>query len=407
MNPSGNDERYLSAREAADELGVTLPTLYAYASRGRLRSEAVPGNPRAKRYPREDILRLKQRKEMRSDPDVAAPRTLDWGVPVLDSAITLIEKGRLYYRGRDAIDLARSARVEEVAALIWTGDAARAVELFSAPSPRRPTLPRQVSGLEPIERCQVALPLVGATDLAAYDLKPAAVAATGARILRLLASVASGRTKRGGDLPQILQSGWAPDDPSVAEPLRCALILSADHELNVSAFTARTTASAGATPYDVVGAGLAALKGGHHGGHTRRVAALLREVGTPGGARHALADRLRRGEPIPGFGPHPLYPSGDPRARMLLELIAEIAPGSAALELASAVVEAVHELLGEYPTLDVGLVTLAQALDLPEGSPIMLFALGRTLGWIGHAIEQYGEDRLIRPRARYVGEHPE
>src|SRR4029079_4791002 len=106
----------------AAELGISLATLYAYASRGMLRSETVAGDPRARRYPKEDVLRLKEKKELRKDPEKAAPKALSWGIPVLESAIPLIQDGRLYYRGRDAIELARTATVEEVAALIWTGD---------------------------------------------------------------------------------------------------------------------------------------------------------------------------------------------------------------------------------------------------------------------------------------------
>src|SRR5947208_11026624 len=116
------EDRFLTAQEAAAELGISLSTLYAYASRGMLRSEAVPGEPRAKRYPREDVLRLKERKELRRDPERAAPKALHWGAPVLESAITLVENGRLYYRGHDAVALARTWSVEEVAALIWTGE---------------------------------------------------------------------------------------------------------------------------------------------------------------------------------------------------------------------------------------------------------------------------------------------
>jgi len=198
---------------------------------------------------------------------------------------------------------------------------------------------------------------------------------------------------------------WAPGRPEAAGPIGAALILAADHELNVSAFTARCVASANASPWDVVAAGLAALKGSRHGGHTERVEALFREAGTAAGARRVLADRLRRGEPIPGCG-HSLYPDGDPRGTALLEMAKEIAPGSPAVECALAVAEAYRELIHEHPTIDHGLVALSRALDLPQHTPLALFALGRTIGWIGHAIEQYGANKLIRPRAAYVGEMP-
>ena len=396
-------DRWFTAQEAAAELGVTLATLYAYASRGLLHSEPVPGEPRARRYPREDVLRLKERKELRKEPERAVPKALHWGgTPVLESAITLIEGGRLYYRGRDVVALARSRSVEEVAALIWTGQPDDAAELFAG---KAPDLPPKKTDLPPIERCQVILPLAGAADPASWDLRPRSVAATGARILRLLGRVASGGPASGG-IATILQKGWVPGRPEAAGPISAALILAADHELNVSAFTARCVASAAAAPYDVVSAALAALKGARHGGHTRRVEAIFREAGTAENARLALADRLRRGEEIPGCG-HSLYPDGDPRGRALLEIAAEAAPGSSAIALAQELAEAIHDLLGEHPNLDFGLVALARALELPPDTPLALFALGRTIGWIGHAIEEYGLDRLIRPRAAYVGEAPD
>ncbi|HYG62800.1 MAG TPA: citrate synthase, partial [Thermoanaerobaculia bacterium] len=278
-------DRFLSAQEAAAELRVSLPTLYAYASRGMLRSEAVPGEPRARRYPREDVLRLKERKEMRREPERVAPKALDWGAPVLESAITLVRGGRLYYRGHDVVELARQRTVEEVAALIWAGSFAAAEELFQGDPPELPLL--ALPELGPVERCQVALPLAGAADLAAWDLRPRAVAITGGRILRLLARVAAGAEK--GPAPagvaEALQQGWAPGRPEASGPIAAALILAADHELNVSAFTARCVASSQANPYDVVTAGLAALKGRRHGGCTERMEALFREAEAGSGPR--------------------------------------------------------------------------------------------------------------------------
>src|SRR5215210_1386974 len=113
-----DDPAYLTAQETAIALGVTLPTLYAYVSRGLITSEPVPGEPRTRRYRREEVERLQARQELRRHPENAAPRALAWGEPVLDSALTLIEGGRLYYRGRDAIELSRRLSVEEVAALL-------------------------------------------------------------------------------------------------------------------------------------------------------------------------------------------------------------------------------------------------------------------------------------------------
>lgn len=402
--------RYLSAQEAARELGISLPTLYAYVSRGLIHSEAAGGSKRTRRYWAEDVQKLKERQEQRRDPAKAVETALHWGAPVLESAITLLANDRLYYRGYDALELATLRSVEQVAVLIWTGELASAGSaLFSqawgALPPQCQAVRPHLTGLSPVEVFQVMLPLTAVNDLAAYDLRPAAVAQTGARILRLLTTLAAGDAPKGLDIAQTLQRGWTPHDAQAAVLLNAALILCADHELNVSSFTARCVASAGSTPYQVVLAGLAALQGIKHGRVTERVELFWREASTPEGVRSTLANYLKRGETIPGFG-HPLYPQGDPRGRLLLELTTAAYPELPAVKLAQAMVAETFELIGEYPTVDFGLVTLAQALSLPAGGAITLFALGRTIGWIGHAIEQYQLDRIIRPRAQYKGRQP-
>jgi citrate synthase len=401
-------DRYLTASEAAAVLGVSLPTLYSYVSRGMLRSEPVAGHPRVKRYLREDVARLVERKEIRSDPAKAAARSLHWGAPVLDSSLALIDGGRIYYRGRDALELAQLASVEEVAALLWSGDPKEAGTLFTKQSEE---LPREIkdvlkrtSHLGPVERCQLALPLGAAVDPAAYDLRPMAVARTGARILRLLVSAMCGAADP-GLIDVSLQEAWLPRRKTAAAALRAALILCADHELNVSTFTARCIASARATPYEVVIGALAAMKGRRHGGHTAEVEALFRETGRARRLREILVNRLRQGERLPGFG-HPLYPNGDPRAALLLSFASKLGRG-AVLEIAGSLVEVARSLTGEHPTVDFALVTLARSLGLPAESPLALFSLGRAMGWIAHAIEQYADARLIRPRARYIGLNPE
>lgn len=356
----------------------------------------------------EDVRRLKQRKERRRNPEAAVEGALHWGTPVMESGITLISDGRLYYRGRDVLELASRFGIEEVAALIWTGDPVEASRLF----PAHPELSSRVrgafagvGGLGPVERCQVLLPLAGAGDAVAYDLRPAAVARTGARILGFLASVAAGGEENSSGVAETLRLGWGVPDEEAATLIDAALILCADHELPVSTFAARCVASAGATPYAVVEAGLAALGGVRHGGQVELVEAFLRETEAEGDARAVIAGRLRRGDGVPGFG-HSLYPDGDPRGAELLRLVAETYPEDPAGELCRAVAREVLDLIGESPTVDFGLVAVGRVLGAPPGGAVALFALGRTVGWIGHAIEQYESGSLIRPRARYVGEQP-
>lgn len=400
---------YLTAQEAAQELDISLPTLYAYVSRGLIRSEATRSSKRARRYRTEDVQKLKERQAQRRDPAKVAESALHWGAPVLESAITLLTDDRLYYRGYDVLELATRGTVEQVATLIWTGElvndpAALFGSAWSPLPPRCQEVREHLGGVPELEAFQILLPLAAVDDLAAYDLRPPVVAQTGVRIMRLLATIVGGE-QAGDTISQRLRQGWAQHDPQAAGLINNALILCADHELNVSSFTARCVASAGATPYQVVQAGLAALQGAKHGRMADRVEAFLREAGSLAGVQAAIAGYLRRGELIPGFG-HPLYPAGDPRGRLLLDQTAAAYPNSPALALTQAVAAAVFELMGEYPTIDFGLVALAQALNLPQGSAITLFALGRTIGWIGHAIEQYQLDRMIRPRAQYVGKQP-
>jgi citrate synthase len=403
-----SETRYVSAREAARELGVTLATLYTYVSRGLIRSESSGARRRTRRYRWEDVQKWKQRKEARNNPTKISENALHWGMPVMESALTLIAGGQLYYRGHDATVLAQHHSVEQVAALLWTGNMEDATALFSGElegiSPLGRKLPAYLHDFMPVERMQIILPLLAASDIAAYDLRPAAVAQTGARILRLLVLIATEAGRERQSLAHTLQSAWTPDHPEALPLLSTALILCADHELNVSTFTARCVASAGSTPYNVVCAGLAALQGPKHGGMTERVEAFLREAGSPEGVRAAMAGRLKRGEDIPGLG-HRLYPDGDPRGRLLYTRLHQTYPGHPALVLGDVVLRAVHGLLGE-PNIDFGLALLARILNLPPGAAMTLFALGRSIGWIGHAIEQYETGQLIRPRARYIGQQP-
>ena len=396
---------YLTAREAADALRVTRATLYAYTSRGLVRSEPIPGRTRERRYHREDVERLVERTATRRDPSRTATGALRWGGPVLESGITLIQDGFFYYRGQDALALAATSSIEAVATLLWGARDADASRLFEQPSAltRRELAPLEARSHEPLTLLQAALPIAAERDVASYDLRPPAVRQTGARILRLFTTLI-GRSDARQPIHRILQSVWAPKRDAVADVIRAALVLCADHELNVSAFVARCAASAGATPYDIVSAAMATLKGTRHGGAATHVLDLVRQAGSAKGARAAITERLRRGERVPGFG-HPLYPSGDPRAAMLIQL-ARTSGNEAAWRPFQYLFKAGLDVLQDEPNLDSGLAAVTLAYRLPREAPILLFALGRTIGWIAHAIEEYETARVIRPRARYVGPPP-
>ncbi len=407
-----------TASEAADELKISVNTLYAYVSRGLIRSESGPANGRDRRYNAEDVRRLKARREQRRDPLKATETALHWGNPVMESGITEIRDGQLYYRGLDAVSLARDYSAEEVAAFLWTGELRRKVpvsadtESGDVPAPPNPEawsdavalVQRTATDLSATQRFQVVLPLIGAADPAAHDLRPAQLDRTGGRILNAMARIATLTGSDEAKLPvaQLLQRDWAPGFVPAAALIDNALVLCADHELNTSTFAARCVASTGASLYGVVIAGLCALQGVRHGGSTERVSDFLHAVAAQGRPGPVIAGYLRRGEPIPGFG-HPLYPAGDPRGQALLEAIFRTCPSSSALSLAKETELAVGQLLEARPNIDFGLVVLADCLQLPSGAPLTLFALGRTVGWVAHAMEQYASGEMIRPRARYVG----
>lgn len=399
---------YLTAEEVSAALGISKATLYSYVSRGLLRSEEGKGKSRAKRYLAEDVTRLQQRKAQRSNPAQAAATALHFGDPVLESAITLIADGQCYYRGQLVTDLAHSQPFEAVAALLW-GSQLDAHTLFAAEQQGLPrTQPVELALRPPIqgatlaEQFQLALLQAAPTDLGAYHVEANAVMRTGVRILHRLTQVATA-SETPGRIAERLQRAWRPQEPMISPWLDSALILCADHELNISSFTARCVASAGSTPYAAVVAALAALQGYKHGGASERVAACLAAANyDPQGT---VRDYLRRGETLPGFGHH-LYPAGDPRGRFLLELAQRVRPMAPVLATAAAVTETAWQAIQLAPNVDFGLVVLAQALELPPAAPFTLFALGRTAGWIGHVIEQYALNQMIRPRSRYVGSQP-
>ena len=396
------EHAWLSAADAARALRVSRATLYAYVSRGFIRSQAAPGSTRERRYARDDIERLRRRTEERRDPDKAAAHALQWGVPILESSIAFIDGASLYYRGHDAVALARSRSLADVAALIWTGtfDAVWSTR----PMKVAPASARSTSDLSFVARAQSMLAREAASDPLALDLRADAVALSGWRILHVLTAAAARPHAAAATIDLTLAREWGVAARGV-DVLRSALILCADHELNVSSFTARCVASAGSHPYAVVIAGLSALEGTKHGGVSARVESMLESVRR---ARHlpaALADRLRRGERIDGFG-HPLYRDGDPRATALVDMLRERYAASRELAFILQFARDAEAVAREKPNIDFALAAVARVLRLPAGSPLTLFAIGRTIGWIGHAIEQYATGQLIRPRAKYVGPVP-
>lgn len=383
-------------------------TLYSYVSRGLVRSEAGPPGTRERRYNAEDVRALLGKQSARRDPasaihgavQEAVGSALNWGTPVLDSALTRIAEGVLSYRGQDAALLSDTATVEEVAALLWTGDSDGWAQL---PLRARLNLSAHPRAALSAEAFAYALTHAGTHDVTALDTRPDALPAQAARVINLLYATLERHqgVPPAPDLPlhARLARAWGVSDD--AEVLRRALVLLADHELNVSTFTARVAASGGASLHHATLAALCALQGPRHGlaaldahdliGHAMQV-----------GARSALRDATRRAGHPPGFG-HRLYPDGDPRARSLLGALSGHAPAHQAVLATLQMQQTALEETGQHANIDLALATLLHTLGRGPADTLAFFALARTAGWLAHIIETLISGQIIRPRARYVG----
>lgn len=398
---------WLTAVQALELLGVRPQTLYANVSRRRIRAKPDPKDPRRSLYHEGDVQSLARKRGGPRKAEIVAAGAIEWGDPVLPSAISTVAASRLWYRGQDAAALSESRTLEQIASLLWETDETLGLDATAATARSAPR-ERAV-----VQRNRPARPVTGGTRAATR-----AVTALQSVFLALAARASTDPPTRGRSLPvlraeaadvlasvsdSLLGPGQTPlheraartwGRPGAADILRRALVLLADHELNASTFATRVTISTGASLSAGVLAGLATLTGPLHGSAGIAVLELMgaAERQSPMVAVRAC---LEQGQPVPGFG-HPLYPEGDARARALmsgLELPAQY----------EQVAEIVEDLVGERPAIDFALAAVTRSYRLPTEAPLLIFALARTVGWLAHALEQAATGHLIRPRARYVG----
>ncbi|NTF87221.1 citrate synthase [Agrobacterium rhizogenes] len=371
---------WLTAEQALTLLGTKTQTLYANVSRGRIRAKPDPADTRRSLYFTDDVKRLAARHAGRRKTETVAAEAIQWGDPVLPSALSTVSDGRLFYRGQDVAKLAEHATLEEIAVLLW--DMKRPVRLEGQGGDKRlPALSAAFSALA--GRATTDLPSLGRS-LPALQNEAESVFGTVAIALAPGASTVL--------LHERLATAW--NRPDASDLIRRCLVLFADHELNASTFTARITASAGATLSAAALSGLATLTGPLHGGAWQSVRTLVTRAAAIG-AEEAVRGYLAEGRPVPAVG-HPFYPDGDARAKALLACF--ILP-----PLFAEVRSVAEDLVGERVNVDFALTAMTSAYHLPEDAPLIIFALARTVGWLAHAMEQATSGHLIRPRARYVG----
>ncbi len=361
------------------------------------------------------------------------------------SAITAVDgaAGRLYYRGYEIAEVVERLTFEETTALLWFGDVpdADASAAFRARLAGTRGLPAAVLAAlrtlprdcHPLDALRTGISAAAASDPDARASDRDANLRKACRLMTLVPeTVGAWHRMRTGREPLpprtdlghaayvlYLMEGREPA-PDVARVLDVGLTLHADHELNASTFAARVAVATLADLHAAIVAAIATLKGPRHGGANDDVLAMLREIGDPARAEAFVADRLgsraglsrtERADPrarMPGFG-HRVYRVDDARARVLRGLarsMAEATGRERLFEVAERVYAAVTARTGLPVNVDFFSAVVYDALGIAPDLCTSIFAIGRVAGWCAHALEQYADNRLIRPRADYVGSPP-
>lgn len=353
------------------------------------------------------------------------------GVVVGASSVSDVvgDKGELIYQGYNIHDLATYSTFEEVAFLLWNKRLPTRAELdelkraigskYSLPKEVIDHLRRYPAEADPTDVLRTAVSTLEFYDPAARDLSPAATKQTSIKLTaQFPALVATAdRLRRGLEpvdpLPDeniatnflYMLKGERPSEHD-AKLFDVCLILHADHELNASTFTARVVAGTLATVYASVVAAISALSGPLHGGANTNVMKTLLEIGEVDNVENFLKASLAAKKKIMGFG-HAVYKTEDPRATHLRRFsrdTGERAGNTKWYEMSRKVEELMMSEKGLYPNVDFYSASTYYMLGIPLALYTPIFAVSRITGWTAHILEQYADNKLIRPRAEYVGE---
>jgi citrate synthase len=400
INMKNSDEPlYLNADEAAAELSISPATLYAYVSRGLIRSEPTNEGARGRRYRAEDVRGLKNRRA----PLVEGQGLKSADLPVMDSSVSTITEDGPVYRGVRATMLAETATFEQAATLLWDAKTSDPFAKGNLPhlSPAMLEIISAAKHAAPIDRAVAVLSLATEADPTAFNSTVEGRAITGAKIVRLVVAAMLQTSPKATPIHEQIVEAWSLSHPRASDLIRRTLVLLADHELNPSTFTVRCAASTGISLYDAVLTGLPALKGPRHGGVGPQASRLL-DLLLSGDVPTIIRERVALGERFPGFG-HMVYRDGDPRAVSMFDALVK---AGADKHLTVEIPDRIREATGAFANCDYALAVMRRTLDMPPGCETTMFAMARTAGWVAHASEQLESKKLIRPRARYVGPAP-
>jgi 2-methylcitrate synthase len=352
------------------------------------------------------------------------------GVVVSESKICFVDgiEGRLLYEGYNIHDLAEHATFEEVAYLLWHGDLPTKAQLdrLRRDLAAARTLPDPVMGLmkafpkgaPPMDVLRSAVSALGIYDPDAHDDSPDANVRKSVRLSAQIGTIvaAAERLRTGKPpVPPDPESGHAANflhmlwgkkaDSDSVRALDIALVLHADHELNASTFAARVTAATLADMHSAITSAIGTLKGPLHGGANENVMRLLLKAGQPANAVPTVEAMLAAKQKVPGFG-HRVYKTEDPRAthlRRMSEALTRQHGMPQYYEMSRAIEEYMLKAKRIYANVDFYSATVYYALGIPIDLFTPVFAVSRISGWSAHVLEQYADNRLIRPRAEYVG----
>lgn len=350
------------------------------------------------------------------------------GIVAASSSISSIIDGVLTYRGINIDELAEHAEYEEVVYLLWHGRLPKASELQE--------LKRQLNANMAVDESVIGLIRTFPKDANAMAVLRTAVSALALgdeeandmsaeanlrKAIRLQAKIptiiaAFARIREGKEpiapLPDVslahnflyMLTGQEPDRVAV-EALNKALVLHADHELNASTFAARVTVATLSDIYSGVTSAIGTLKGPLHGGANEAVMAMLEEIGSIDNVESYIRNKLDNKEKIMGFG-HRVYKNGDPRAKHLQKMSQELGRLTGNMkwyDMSVKIEQLVTDLKGLKPNVDFYSASVYTCLGIPRDLFTPIFAMSRVSGWTAHIMEQYADNRLIRPRAEYVG----
>jgi citrate synthase len=397
MRNSVENDLYLSAEAAAETLGVSVTTLYAYVSRKRIRSSPVPGSHR-RRYWRADIERLTGTNTPHAPDRPGGLRR--------ETDITLITEQGPHYRGHNAIGLAETHTIEDVAALLWQADVGTVFSnaLPNAPAQMRAML-QLLSASTAADRAMALFPFIELANPRSFDLSCEGMSRTGADVVRWLAAFLVKAPVPSSDPVHVNIARALGASDELADLIRRVMVLSADHGFEPGTYAVRAVASTGVTPYRSVLTGLSVLLGRRtRAGRYQALARLIDEVVDAAEPQDPVIRRIREGEELPGFG-STLYANGDPRAKAMLQRFREVFDDDAGLQRLRRAIEVVREIKGLEPDFALTNVYLARRLGLDSRES--LFPLGRAAGWIAHSIEQYQVGGVIREPSMYTGPLPE